>query len=132
MTQEDKELLLVDLCARLPYGVKCQFEDTIRLIDGEGESFYDYTLSARHLDLFINHANFYIKPYLRPMSSMTEEEWNDYKSTWKLIEHDLEDTYEPCIESFDWLNANYFDYRGLIEKGLALEAPKGMYGKEEQ
>jgi hypothetical protein len=72
----------------------------------------------------------YIKPYLRPMSSMTKEEWNDYKSTWKLIEHDLEDTYEPCIESFDWLNANYFDYRGLIDKGLAIEAPEGMYGKE--
>ena len=61
MTQE-KQLLLTDLCSRLPCGVKCQFEDTIRVIDGKKDPFFDYVLSARHLDLFINHKNFYIKP----------------------------------------------------------------------
>ncbi len=145
MKQEDKQLLLVDLCSRLPYNVKCQFEDTIRVTDGESDPFYDYILSARNLDLFINHKNFYIKPYLRPMSSMTEEEWEELNSIGYIVP-----LYDGCFgvdmraycknnqphyrrfSDFstieDWLNAHHFDYRGLIEKGLAFEAPEGMYG----
>ena len=122
MIQEDKQLLLVDLCSRLPYYcVKCQFEDTVRVTDGESDPFYDYVLSARHLDLFINHKNFYIKPYLRPMSSMTEEEKINYRAFFNY------DGVEYPEEYIDWLNKNMFDYRGLIEKGLALKAPEGMY-----
>ena len=157
MAQEDKELLLKDLCARLPYGIKCQFEDTIRITDGESDPFYDYILFARHLELFINHKNFYIKPYLRPMSSMTEEEakeiailhnikdilsvkvTNDYIDV--IVDDGVCSTetrtiwYDEIISSieiFDWLNAHHFDYRGLIPKGLALEAPEGMYKEEQQ
>ena len=121
----DKHLLLKDLCSRLPYGVKCQFEDTIRVIDGESNPFYDYVLSARHLDLFINHKNFYIKPYLRPISSMTKDERYDYNNL--CIKNGSQDT----VRSIDWLNENHFDYRGLIEEGLAIEAPKEMYKVKE-
>ena len=64
-----------------------------------------------------------VKPYLRPMSSMTEEEKAEY--------HSLCDSYYgiyfDTVDSIDWLNAHHFDYRGLIEKGLAIEAPEGMY-----
>ena len=134
MTQE-KQLLLTDLCSRLPCGVKCQFEDTIRVIDGKKDPFFDYVLSARHLDLFINHKNFYIKPYLRPMSSMTEEEEKEYHNLcyeeeseyYKNGEWTTRIYFHETIESIDWLNAHHFDYRGLIEKGLALEAPEDMY-----
>ena len=119
MTQEDKELLLKDLCARLPYGVKCQhpygIAELVNVdIDGDWVSLAfdtpddnDYRLDKR------------IKPYLRPMSSMTEEEWKEYNQT---IGKSFSFTDEV-----DWLNAHHFDYRGLIEKGLALEAPEGMY-----
>ena len=112
MKPEDKQLLLKDLCARLPYGVivYLKYDENTYITREMG-------LGSLH-DIMFDSAEG--KPYLRPMSSMSEEEWNDYKSTWKLIEHDLEDTYEPCIESFDWLNAHHFDYRGLIEKGLAI------------
>jgi hypothetical protein len=115
MIQEEKQLLLQDLCARLPYGVVVELDEKFGFNKGP------HTLVKELLDLYCVEG---IKPYLRPMSSMTEEEWNDYKSTWKLIEHDLEDTYEPCIESFDWLNAHHFDYRGLIEKGLAIKVTR--------
>ena len=116
MTAKEKELLLKDLCARLPYGVHLftNSKHHIRLLTISHDIDYDeqYWINGLYdVDE--------IKPYLRPMSSMTEEEWSDY-STLKLIEHDLEDTYEPCIESFDWLNAHHFDYRGLIENGLAI------------
>ena len=144
MTQEDKKLLLQDLCARLPYGVIVRHADYLIDSDGNytGQFWYKrgYLYNICRLD---NMTTTIIEsegsdeegyehicdlerslPYLCPMSSMTEEEWNDYKSTWKLIEHDLEDTYEPCIESFDWLNAHHFDYRGLIPKGLAIEVTK--------
>ncbi len=119
MKQEDKQLLIRDLCARLPYGVICQMED--KLIINESP-YYDYTLSERHLDLFRNHQNFYIKPYLRPMSSMTEEEKNEYLNTFKksIIGTDEEDGRVWTVDSIDWLNAHHFDYRGLIEKGLAI------------
>ena len=56
------------------------------------------------------------KPYLRPMSSMTEEEEKEY--------HDARSDYYDDLGTYDWLNAHHFDYRGLIEKGLALEAPE--------
>ena len=134
MTQE-KQLLLTDLCSRLPCGVKCQFEDTIRVIDGKKDPFFDYVLSARHLDLFINHKNFYIKTYLCPMSSMTEEEEKEYHNLcyeeeseyYKNGEWTTRIYFHETIESIDWLNVHHFDYRGLIEKGLALEAPEDMY-----
>ena len=60
-------------------------------------------------------------PYLRPMSSMTEEERKEYQAFFNY------DGVEYPEEYIDWLNAHHFDYRGLIEKGLALEAPEGMY-----
>ena len=71
------------------------------------------------------------RPYLRPMSSMTEDERNEYLNV-KMQETErvaLAEVYRPeaVSEILDWLNAHHFDYRGLIEKGLALEAPDGMY-----
>lgn len=112
MTQEEKSLLLKDLCARLPYNVVCQFKDDIRLIDGIKRPYYDYVLSERHIELFRNHKGFYIKPYLRPMSSMTEEENEEY------IKMNLYGTHWGFV---DWCNSRHLDFRGLIPKGLAIE-----------
>ena len=117
MTQEDKQLLLADLCARLPYGVICQMEDELIISDSP---FYDYTLSEKHIELFRNHKGFYIKPYLRPMSSMTEEEKIEYNSY-----HSHPDNIGDSPWFYvDWLNAHHFDYRGLIEKDLAIAVTK--------
>ena len=77
------------------------------------------------LDVFMsprqNEKGEYIKPYLRPMSSMTKEELKEFQKLRDIIPLD----WLPFAH--DWLLAHHFDYRGLIEKGLALEAPKGMY-----
>lgn len=119
MTQEDKNLLLKDLCARLPYHVKCQMEDDFIINDSP---LYDYILSEKHLELFRNHKGFYIRPYLRSLSSMTEEEKKEYNHM-----YDVYVGYEgmySTINMFDWLNKNHFDYRGLIEKGLAISVTK--------
>ena len=119
MTQEDKELLLKDLCARLPYHVKCQMEDDFIINDSP---LYDYILSEKHLELFRNHKGFYIRPYLRSLSSMTEEEKKEYNHM-----YDVYVGYEgmySTINMFDWLNKNHFDYRGLIPKGLAISVNK--------
>ena len=121
MTQEEKDLVLRDLCGRLPYSVKCQFEDNLRITDGESSPFYDYALSAHHLGLFMRHNNFHIKPYLRPMSSMTEEETVEYCD---LQDKFLLSSQYPVTDAyalFDWLNKNMFDFRGLIPKGRAIE-----------
>ena len=119
MTKEDKQLLLADLCARLPYGVKVTFAGY------SGRE--DCTLTVQHLNSTYNIEYLGMKPYLRPMSSMTEEEKDEYHS----IQSDI---WKPCgtqyydnWHSIDWLNAHHFDFRNLIEKGLALEAPEGMY-----
>lgn len=119
MTQEDKNLLLKDLCARLPYHVKCQMEDDFIINDSP---LYDYILSEKHLELFRNHKGFYIRPYLRSLSSMTEEEKKEYNHM-----YDVYVGYEgmySTINMFDWLNKNHFDYRGLIPKGLAISVNK--------
>ena len=151
MTQEEKELLLKELCARLPYHVRVK----VWLKDGTTEEGF--------LDLQHNYADvlrdaFYyneikdIKPYLRPMSSMTKEEKKEFSKL--LVKRYCEKDWEGhisisyCIEieevyidnengikypsafsmdAIDWLNAHHFDYRGLIKKGLAVEALEGMY-----
>jgi hypothetical protein len=71
-----------------------------------------------------------IKPYLRPMSSMTEEEYENFRETFKWFEQFDKLIFEWTYKSYDWLNKHHFDYRGLIPKGLALEALENMYKDE--
>ncbi len=118
MTPEEKQLLLKDLCARLPYGIIVHFHD-INVAD------YDRQLIGEDLD-FIELYLRDCKAYLRPMSSMTEEEEDEYL---KCGFDDIAESGEIVVPAhrIDFLNAHHFDYRGLIEKGLALVAPEGMY-----
>ena len=152
MTQEEKSILLQDLSARLPYGVKIHLETSeYGELIGTLDAVYptDDGVIVDNLDKAIAHINvrcggFNIeedecKPYLRPMSSMTRKELYEVQEILgKGIE--IHDVFISIVDSsintfsylelqavFDWLNAHHFDYRGLIEKGLALEAPKGMY-----
>ena len=125
MKQEDKNLLLKDLCARLPYGVKCHFkygsaegDITLDCIDNNVARF-DYGWYGKfHVSIDTD----YIKPYLRPMSSMTEEEEIEYDATFATIK--ISDGHYDSVmtyKSIDFLNAYHFDYRGLIPIGLAIE-----------
>ena len=134
MTQEDKQLLLKDLCARLPYYTM------VLMGDGAIEP-----LISVNVDTGIcNGLKGLPKPYLRPMSSMTEDEKDELKQ-----EHIKDEKlYAECLTksangddsmrgkviphfAADWCNKNHFDYRGLIPMGPALEASPGMYDKEE-
>ena len=149
MTQEDKELLLKDLSARLPYGVICV--GVTYDLDDDGERYIpvkvrnilteinNYTLETASvkLDLISSCKLETIKPYLRPMSSMTEEENEEFEELFisYSISRDRNCVYHSSrgdlnLEIIDWLNAHHFDYRGLIDKGLALEALEGMYNKQ--
>lgn len=109
MTQENKELLLKDLCARLPYGLKYNYG---------GYNGCDYTMNridCNEVDCAFPIEN--VKPYLFPLSSMTEEE--------KLMYEGLmigTDSISYMLDVIDWLNEHHFDYRGLIGKGLAIDA----------
>jgi len=131
MNKEDKELLLQDLCARLPYGVKVKFAIPTLLVsvrnDRDGIKVITESTYSEHIYNIED-----IKPYLRPMSSMTEEEKNEYLNTFKksIIGTDEEDGRVWTVDSIDWLNAHHFDYCLLIERGLALKAPEGMYKTE--
>ena len=120
MTQEEKLLLFKDLCARLPYGVICQLSYKTTSITEK--------LGLGGLGHFIV-GDMAVKPYLRPMSSMTEEEEDEYMIA---RQKDIAEAYIHTTpqNAIDWLNSHHFDYRGLIEKGLALEAPYGMYKTE--
>ena len=134
MTQEEKQLLLKDLCARLPYRVICDmwFEGN------EPDKITEVLKCGGLMRLMNSEFNFMVKPYLRPMSSMTEEEkdelytamdwYGEIDESGNVYTKGQEKVYrETFYEYTDWLNAHHFDYRGLIEKGLALEAPEGMY-----
>lgn len=112
MKNEQKELLLKDICSRLPYGVKASTkvggnikisfigEDTI--IGEDGDS-YDIS---------------FITPYLYPLSSMTEKQKKELTILKTYVS--LNKNKEYLL--FDWLNANHFDYRGLISMGLVIDA----------
>jgi hypothetical protein len=132
ITQEDRDLLINDLCARLPFGIKVLYDtqifevqyiepmyEEIKLLDNER-----YTLSIDE-----------VKPYLFPLSSMTEEHQRELNSIGWYFDNDTisnsetyysEDTdyttHTDCCSLIDWLNKNHFDYRGLIPKGLAIDA----------
>ena len=122
MTQEDKELLLKDLCARLPYGVKIKL---IRWDIDEG-MYINTTLEPDDIERLLNveEGDTEIKPYLFPLSSMTEEQYDELyiDSRVKNDSIDILDALANDMDAIDWLNENHFDYRGLIEKGLAINA----------
>ena len=112
MVEKDQQTLFNDICARLPYGLKCQYKAPSEGAFADKPEYYDIIgiPDANRVDIiacdkyrFASVPLEEIKPYLRPMSSMTEEDY------------------------LDWLNAHHFDYRGLIPMGLALEAKEGMY-----
>ena len=123
MTQEDKELLLKDLCARLPYGVVVKDRNGVHILTPGNTEF---------TDLFNGKCN--IAPYLFPLSSMTEEQKEEVsKLFWDFDNNEFSNSIEfvyhyDCVNLIDWLNKNHFDYRGLIPKGLALDATdKNIY-----
>ena len=123
MTQEEERLLLKDLCGRLPYDVRFSypsFSNVPQLLMSIGNyatiEINEYIEDPPKLED--------IKPYLRPMSSMTTEEAEQFEFISEELLGSREEIWEAVI---DWLNEHHFDYRGLIEKGLALEAPEGMY-----
>ena len=119
MTQENQNLLLVDLSTRLPYTCRVFYE---YVDDLDGKTYgYSLTLNTWCIDEFIANKAV-VKPYLRPMSSMTEEEKKELRDKNILIAISTSGTVETTINGFDWLNSHHFDYRGLIEKGLAIEA----------
>ena len=116
MTQEDKELLLKDLCTRLFYGVKIKL---IRWDIDEG-MYINTTLEPDDIERLLNDedSDIEIKPYLFPLLSMTEEQEKEY--------NDLNNCELGCFphteDALDYLLKNHFDYRGLIERGLAINA----------
>lgn len=135
MTQEEEQLLLQDLCARLPYKVIVDYG--YNAFDVHNGNYVKHgskcILKCYLLDIFMsprqNEEGEYIKPYLRPMSSMTEDEKKEYQSLCEIhFENDADDNfmvyYFDSVESFDWLNKKMFDYRGLIPKDLALSTDK--------
>ena len=116
MEKDLKQNLLKDLCCRLPYGVVC------RRNDGANIQISEIDIKNGKLNYTDDVIMRDIKPYLRPLSSMTEEERKEYNHSridkhgnWTM--HGLDDY---CYE-------HHFDFRGLIPMGLALEAPEGMY-----
>ena len=144
MTQEEKELLLKELSARLPYHCRVFYE----YVDNLDNKTYGYslTLNTWCIDEF-DAGKAVVKPYLLPMSSMTEEEKEELShllpKDWSVEIDKLNNFYfdispsifmeiDVFLNIIDWLNAHHFDYRGLIEKGLALKAKEGMYDVKER
>lgn len=132
MTQKDKELLLKDLCARLPYGVLCYINDDdtstprklrrieVDELDGILLDFWTDREDCHSMQVYLSE----VKPYLRSMSSMTKEEYEELRKIDKYYGiaplNEIND-WEPGYKSIDWLNSHHFDYRVLIKKGLAIE-----------
>lgn len=136
MTQEEKDLLLKDLCGRIPYGIKVQsYNDrydietieTLQEIDSGG---YISTFECETLKCIA-------KPYLFPLSRMTDEQCYDFYCRFVENEIDYDDfkkyyfdegrwhklltSINDCSEVIDWFNKNHFDYRNLIDKKLAID-----------
>ena len=123
MTQEDKELLLKGLCARVPYGVSYRH---FTWDDERGEECIAAQIYSINSDGYVK--NCYddetdnidnVRPYLFPISSMTDKQKDEYQY---ITERRMNDPEYSINDSIDWLNKNHFDHRGLIEKVLAIDA----------
>ena len=116
MTKEDKELRLKDLCARLLYNVKVLYNNKVFNVD---------YISAIYEEIKLDIPDNYtidisdVKPYLFPLSSMTEEQKQEYQY---ITERWMHDSSYSISDSIDWLNKHHFDYRNLIDKNLAIDA----------
>ena len=136
MMQQDKELLIRDLCGRLPYGVKAYIKNwsnlsrkyyegiyTVESIDPSLNTIIGYS-ERSFVEVIVDNDDYEIKPYLFPLSSMTDEEWEDYQKIRMIdwVHGDINGTFINASLIVDWLNAHHFDYRGLIDKSLALDA----------
>ena len=132
MTQEDKELLLKDISARLPYGVKAYvknwsnfktYED-VYVVKSTFPSLNEVHVQSEtgSLDVIIGYYDYEFKPYLFPMSYIDDNEklFAEYITT--LTYDSNTHSAAPTIKTFDFYNKHHIDYRGLIEKGLALDA----------
>ena len=126
MTQEDKEILLKDLSMRLPYGI-CANLPNHHLVSHK-YNIYEFNVNNEWTCGILHCAGrkqIYgakiedIQPYLRPISSMTEEEEEEYEEV-------IRDSFDKQLEFY---LRNHLDFRGLIPKGLAIEAPKDMYNE---
>lgn len=120
MTYEETQILIKDICARLPYGVRVK------------QGGWEHTLkSANMYSVSFDSSCAIPIPLLRPMSNMTEEEREEFRIIGGVMSHNPQNdswaisAFTP--EAYDWLLAHHFDFRGLIEKGLAIEATEGMY-----
>lgn len=130
MTQENKNLLLKDLCARLQCGVKCQVQEDEYIyigtlcrieVNNKNGHLLDFVETINNLD-----CQFYlteVKPYLFPLSSMTEEQIQELESLMEVTTiPKWGEVLSPTPKYYDWLDKNKFDYRGLIPIGLAINA----------
>ena len=121
MTQEEKDLLLKDLCCRLPYGVKVQ-TTYINPQTKERKDIGTDVLSTVEISMLIDGYEEH-KPYLFPLTSMSDEQKVIYGDLCYAIIHSLAwDTQAALNELNDWLNKNHFDYNNLIPMDLANDA----------
>lgn len=122
MTQEEKQLLVKDLCARLPYNPKVKYKHYHK--NGDDEDIVLNVYNAHKL--LVGMDIYHVKPYLRPMSSMTNEEntWADADYSYNKLTYGID---YAIVCYVDYLYSIHVDCHGLIPKGLALEAPEGMY-----
>lgn len=127
MTKEEKELLLKDLCARIFYDVKVQYMNNIFVIDYISPMYEDIKFdTSGNWTVGVSE----VKPYLFPLSSMTEEQKKEYNilrdrvTTYRYEDGNIVEDIKLCDNwaSIEYLNANHFDYRDLIEKELAIDA----------
>ena len=126
MTKEDKMLLIKDLSSRLPYAVHVQHisgvsgilhDISIRHKYDESDNICDVICYTYFLGGSIGIEHF--KPYLFPLSSMTDNQKQEYQY---ITERWMYDSSYSISDSIDWLNKNHFDYRNLIDKNLAIDA----------
>lgn len=112
ITEEEKQLLFTDLCGRLPYSVLVQTKK------------FDFPVELRHLSLDSIPD---IRPYLRRLKSMTVDEYDAMRYVYTFYGDSYIHTSEmyTCGKVADWLNKHHFDYRDLIDKGLAIEVKPG-------
>ena len=129
-----------DLCAKMVHGIYCHINDPVRLIDGKPCPEYDVMVDPNNFSNVVCRHGVTVKPYLRPISSMTDEEMDKLFEILKVDKDGKDDDWikindvvgikfffptgrwiEDVAKAYDYLNSIHIDYRGLITMGIAVK-----------
>ena len=131
LSEEDRILLTRDMSSRIAFGLRVDldldkgFIATLNKLDVQ--PLYDHSNTVKRVYSFVDELDCYfdinrVRPILKKMGNIEQRDLDDYRKYTSNQDATIDDILRmDRLETFEWLTSRFFDFRGLIEKGLAID-----------